>query len=129
MKYKVIKDRGQGGFGIVQEIENNKGEKFALKTFCVHPSMSAIEADAKKRFIKEAKYQQQIDHPNIVPVLEIQPTDPPSFIMPLANSTMLDDMISGSLNAGNFLKCIYDDHGWIRRNSWTWNLSQRFKTK
>jgi len=108
MKFKVVADKGQGGFGIVQVIENSKAKQFALKTFHIHPSMSAIEAIAKKRFIKEAKYQQLIDHPNIVPVIEIEASDPPSFIMPLAESSMYDEMVSGVLDSSNFSKCLYD---------------------
>jgi eukaryotic-like serine/threonine-protein kinase len=108
MKYKVVSNKGQGGFGVVQVIENSKGRQFALKTFHIHPSMHAIEAIAKKRFIKEAKYQQQIDHPNIVPVVEIEQTDPPSFIMALAESSMYDDVEAGVLHSGNFSQCIYD---------------------
>ncbi|MDI9366428.1 MAG: serine/threonine-protein kinase [Flavobacterium sp.] len=110
MNYKVIKTIGQGGFGIVDLIEEKgSNEKYALKTFSIHPSMKLIEDQAKKRFIKEAKYQQTIDHPNIVPIIEVSKgIEPPYFIMPLASTSMFDEIQSGILNETNFLSCLYD---------------------
>lgn len=108
MKFKIIKDIGQGGFGKVQIIKVDNGEFFALKTFCIHPSMKAIEELARKRFIKEAKYQHLISHPNIVPVFELILDNPPSFTMPVAECSMYDDIISDHLNNKNFMGCLFD---------------------
>lgn len=33
--------------------------------------MKGIEEQARKRFVKEAKYQQQIEHPNIVKIIDV----------------------------------------------------------
>ena len=105
---KIIKQIGQGGFGKVEEVEIHGG-KFALKTFSIHPSMKGIEEHAKKRFIKEAKYQEQIKHPNIVTILEVNTSvEPPYYIMNLADSSLEKDMISGKIDSTNFLPCIYD---------------------
>ena len=109
MKYRVINDKGQGGFGLVQHVIDEKGNNCAMKTFAIHPSMQAIEEQAKKRFIKEAKYQQQIDHPNVVKIIDLSTTEnPPFFTMPLADASMYDDILSGKLDKTNFLKCFYD---------------------
>lgn len=110
MKFSIVKTIGQGGFGIVDLVkEDGSNKEYALKTFAIHPSMKAIEEQAKKRFTKEAKYQKTIDHPNIVPIIEISTTEePPYFIMPLASSSMFDEIESNVLNETNFLDCIYD---------------------
>ncbi|MBX2968245.1 MAG: protein kinase [Cyclobacteriaceae bacterium] len=107
MAYKFVKRKGQGGFGIVDIVEE-KGKQYARKTFHISPFMAELEDIAKKRFIKEAKYQEQIDHPNIVPVLEVEHTEPPAFIMPLAEASMLEDIQSNELHSGNFRNCLSD---------------------
>lgn len=109
MKYTEIKTIGQGGFGKVTHIKNDEGEEFALKTFDLHPSMSGISDMAKKRFVKEAVYQQQIVHPNIVKIYSVfENEEPPYYIMELADSSMFNDMNNGTLNKSNYLSCIYD---------------------
>jgi len=71
--------------------------------------MSGIADIAKKRFIKEAIFQQQMDHPNIVKIFDVyKDEEPPFFTMKLADASMLDDMNNGRLNDTNFLKCLYD---------------------
>ena len=73
MRYNFIENRGMGGFGVVDMVENKDGDRFARKTFRISHLLGADEAlekTSKKRFIKEAKYQKEIKHRNIVPVLE-----------------------------------------------------------
>lgn len=109
MKHDKIEKLGQGGFGIVHHIKDENGLEMALKTFDLHPSMSSITEIAKKRFIKEAIYQQQIKHPNIVEIYSIyQNEEPPCYTMELAQSSMDKDLTDGVLNSSNYLECIYD---------------------
>lgn len=109
MDYKEIKEIGQGGFGKVTHVTDENGDNFALKRFDLHPSMSGISDIAKKRFIKEAIYQQQIEHPNIVKIFSVyQNVEPPFFIMELADDSMLEDINKKKLNKSNYLRCIYD---------------------
>ena len=42
--------------------------------------MKGIEEQARKRFVKEAKYQQQIEHPNIVKIIDVDTDKEPPFI-------------------------------------------------
>lgn len=109
MEYKEIKTIGQGGFGKVKQVRDKNGNDFALKIFDLHPSMSGIEEMAKKRFIKEAIYQYQLKHPNIVEIFSVfESEEPPYYIMRLADKSMLDDFVDGTLNNSNFLSCLYD---------------------
>ncbi len=113
MKYEVKGLLGQGGFGKVEKIiDEADGKHYALKTFCLSPAMSSARdfvEHAKKRFRKEAITQQGIKHPHVVPVISTDlATNPPTFIMPLALATMLNDMMDGTLNKDNFLPCFLD---------------------
>ena len=112
MGYKFIKHRGQGGFGLVDVVENDLGQPFAKKTYRLSPFFAgdaSLEETSKKRFIKEAKYQKQISHRNIVPVLEIYlKEEPPYVIMPLAEASLNDDIQSGLINKANYMNAISD---------------------
>lgn len=106
---RFIKYKGRGGFGIVDIYEDTEGNVIAKKTFDIDPRMKDIEGQARKRFVKEAKYQQLIDHPNIVKIIDIATEeDPPYYTMPLADASLEEDIVKGVINDSNFLKCFYD---------------------
>ena len=51
--------------------------------------MKGIEEQARKRFVKEAKYQQQIEHPNIVKIIDVdKDKEPPFYTMPVADASL-----------------------------------------
>lgn len=109
MKYTEIGKLGQGGFGEVFHVKDANGRDMALKKFALHPSMDSIKDLARKRFIKEAIYQKELDHPNIVEIYAVdQSATPPFYTMPLADASMQKDITDGVLNKSNFIKCIYD---------------------
>lgn len=63
-KYRIIKEIGQGGMGVVYLAEHTTlGKKYALKFLFAH---FARNAELKERFIREAKAQASLKHPNIV---------------------------------------------------------------
>lgn len=109
---KLIENIGQGGFGIVDKVMDGAGNIFAKKTFSINqgPSFPKKLADnVKKRFIREAKVQESIKHKNIVPVLHKDlSTDPPYFLMPLADSSLEDDLIKDHTLGGNYMSAILD---------------------
>lgn len=71
--------------------------------------MKGIEEQARKRFVKEAKYQQQIEHPNIVKIIDVDTDkEPPFYTMPVADASLEEDIANGIVNSSNFLKCFYD---------------------
>jgi len=109
MNFKIISNIGKGGFGLVQLIEDDQGKRFALKSFDIHPLMIGMEDNARKRFILEVKYQKLINHPNIVPVLsDLLSNNPPAYIMPLANTSLQNEINSDTLDNDTFLNAIYD---------------------
>lgn len=108
----VIKQIGRGGFGNVDLVQNKNGDQFARKTFSVnqpgHFPPELVE-NVKKRFIREAKVQEALVHNNIMPIVESElEIDPPSFIMPVAESSLFEDIqLDNTLN-GQPLSAIMD---------------------
>jgi predicted Ser/Thr protein kinase len=67
--YRVSALIGQGGMGTLYRAEHvHTGKQVALK---VLSESLAGSADFRRRFEREARYAQELDHPNVVPVLEI----------------------------------------------------------
>lgn len=109
---KTIKQIGRGGFGNVDLIEDQRGQQFARKTFSVNqpPGFPPDLSDnVKKRFIREANVQAAISHNNIMPILSHDlGNNPPSFVMPLALSSLSDDIALDKTLGGNPLSAIMD---------------------
>ncbi|HEV2841684.1 MAG TPA: protein kinase [Chthoniobacterales bacterium] len=102
--YKSIQLIGSGGFGVVEEVANARGERLARKTF--HPA-SYIPTDAhdklRKRFRREVMIQAELGGSEIMPVLECDLDGAsPWFVMPLADKTyesqIVDDRAAGSVD-------------------------------
>jgi serine/threonine protein kinase/WD40 repeat protein len=67
--YRIIREIGRGGMGIVYEAEQvSLGRHVALK---VLPSHIAKDATALERFRREARAAAKLHHTNIVPVFEV----------------------------------------------------------
>ena len=105
---KLIKQIGRGGFGNVDLVQDNSGGFYARKTFSVnqpgffHPDLAE---NVRRRFVREAEVQKAVTHKNIMPVLS---TDlkaiPPSFLMPVADSSLDKDiLVDKSLNGRGIL--------------------------
>jgi serine/threonine protein kinase len=112
MTISFIERIGHGGFGIVDLVHDQLGQRFARKTFSINqpqPLSAPLADNVRRRFIREASIQHGLNHKNIVPVLFKDLTStPPSFLMPVASSS-LDKDISASRNLnGNFLRAIMD---------------------
>lgn len=104
---------GKGGFGIVSKIQCSSTNKFyALKEYSEHGIQNLshdFKTNIKKRFIREAKVQKAISHPNVVPVLEHWLNEePPRYLMPFAQSSLSKDIQAKFVNSDNFLKVILD---------------------
>lgn len=109
---KVVRNIGKGGFGSVDEVIDFEGNRYAKKTFAINQPYEMnleLRENVEKRFIREAKIQANFNHPNIVSVTHsyLEQT-PPSFCMPLAYSSLADDIYSSQNLNGNYLEAIMD---------------------
>lgn len=109
---QVIKQIGRGGFGVVDLVRDQFGSEFARKTFSVNQASNFPDAlldNVKKRFVREANVQAALSHRNIMPVIAMNlGNDPPSFIMPLAVSSLDEDIGADRNLNGHALQAIMD---------------------
>ncbi len=67
--YRIVKEIGRGGMGVVYEAEHTDlGRRVALKVLPPHVSK---DDHALKRFVREGKAIAQMHHSNIVPLFEV----------------------------------------------------------
>ncbi len=93
-RYSFVKELGRGGMGAVYQVHDTKlNRDVALKTI-IHEEDTENQV---KRFIREAKTSQKLDHPNIVKIYDIghidhidQYGDSYFFTMELIEGTALD---------------------------------------
>lgn len=92
MPYILVKERGKGGFGVVDEVRDDNGHLYARKTLAVPVHLDP--AQVKPRFEREVKYQSAIKHDHVVSIYECNlEENPPWFIMPLAECSLFDEMM------------------------------------
>ena len=105
--YTVIKERGRGGFGVVEEVVDNDGNLLARKTLAAPPNLDP--AHVKARFEREVRYQSAIKHENVVAILKYDlEADPPWFIMPLADCSLADMLKLDRTLGGNPKPVLFD---------------------
>ena len=91
-KYRVVRQIGEGGMGVVLEAEHTtSGKRVAIKW--LHPKM-ASEPDAEERFVREARAAARIRHPNVVDVYDVvQEHDGVFLVMELLEGEPLTDVL------------------------------------
>lgn len=83
MKYKNIKQIGDGGFCDVFLCEDENGKRFAKKV------LRTTDQDSIDRFTREARLIREMRHPYLIPIVAIALTNsPPWFVMPLCKGTL-----------------------------------------
>lgn len=93
MNYTQAKEIGRGGFGIVYECLGSDGNRYALKCLNAAVFPQQDQAMLTRRFEREVRYQQMVNHPNVVAVLNHDlSAAPPWFVMPLAAGSLKDDL-------------------------------------
>ena len=82
-KYLVLVKIGQGGMGTVLRVRRNADRKILALKYC-HLS----DEIARRRFAREARSMQRVQHRNIMSVIDVcDNCNPPYFVMPLAESS------------------------------------------
>lgn len=110
MKLKRINRIDSGGFGNVDLVEDEDGHVYARKTFSKNqPFPDDLLPNVLRRFRKEAKIQESIQHRNIVPVLGGDlAADPPFYLMPVAESSLAKDIAKDRTLGGEFVAALSD---------------------
>jgi Protein kinase domain len=90
--YRILREVGRGGMGIVYEAEQvSLGRHVALK---VLPKNMLLDARAKRRFEREAKSAARLHYTNIVPVFGVgEQDDMPYYVMQFIRGLGLDDVL------------------------------------
>ncbi len=93
--YRILREVGRGGMGVVYEAQQlSLGRRVALK---VLPRQMLLDAQAKRRFEREARSAAKLHHTNIVPVFGVGEHDglpyyAMQFIQGLGLDRVLDEL-------------------------------------
>jgi eukaryotic-like serine/threonine-protein kinase len=91
--YRILSKLGEGGMGVVYEAEDTKLKRAVALKFL--PPALTKDAQAKARFVQEARAAAALDHPNICPVFEIGEAEGQTFIaMPRLKGLSLKEKIA-----------------------------------
>ncbi len=91
--YEVVGEVGSGGMGIVYKAVHEKlGRTVVLKMLAPHLSNNP---EMKARFLREARLQAELSHPNVVNIFDYFEQDENVFlVMEYVKGQSLDDMLS-----------------------------------
>jgi serine/threonine protein kinase len=89
--WRTTRKIGSGGFGVVYRARRTgDGRAYALKRLL--PAF-ADEPEVLRRFRREIEIQADLDHRNIVPVVDYDlEADQPWFVMPYAEASLADEL-------------------------------------
>ena len=93
MGYQRVSRLGRGGMGVVDLAVGTDGTEVALKRLTLHGSADDI-ARARQRIEREVAVLTHLDHPNVVPLLEVlDEDDEVTLVMPYLTGGTLSDRV------------------------------------
>jgi hypothetical protein len=91
--YRILREIGRGGMGVVYEAEGPDGRRAAVK---VLPARHRADPAQRERFRRGAEAAARLRHPNVVPVLAAgEDGDTPYLAMEYVAGRGLDEVIAG----------------------------------
>ncbi len=93
-RFSIVRELGRGGFGVVFLAEDpDLGRRVALKL----PRIEVLShGESWRRFLREARAASRLDHPNLVPILEVGPAGPAVYIASIfVDGPSLADWLKG----------------------------------
>ena len=96
--YRILEKLGEGGMGVVYRAQDTKLDRMVALKFL--PLEFTRDAQAKKRFIQEAKAASALNHPNISTIYEIGEAGEATFITMecIEGGSLKDRIRSGMLS-------------------------------
>lgn len=98
--YTIISVVGDGGFGIVYQVEKN-GQHFAMKTL-----LQNVTPDTEIRFRREMRMLEKVKSENVIEMIEFSLNNPLYYIMPLCSDSLSDRVKAGMSNEEKIDACI-----------------------
>lgn len=109
MNFTTGNEIGRGGFGIVYDAVGDDGNNYAVKYLNPAAFQQQEHPMLVRRFEREVRYQQMVEHPNVLPVVAHNLTvNPPWFAMPLAVGSLKDDFEADKTLGGAPKKPLFD---------------------
>jgi serine/threonine-protein kinase len=96
-RYKIIKELGRGGMGVVFKAKDTRLDRLIALKFL--SSELILDKEAKKRFFQEAKAAAALNHPNITIIHEVDEADGQTYIAMeyIEGQSLKDKLKSGPL--------------------------------
>jgi serine/threonine protein kinase len=125
-KYRIVRKLGRGGMGVVYEAEDLRLKRTVALKF-LPPGLTA-DAEARERFIHEARAASSLDHPNICTIHEVDEAEDGGLYIVMAcypGESLKDKLVRGTLKPVEAIRIVFEvaeglakahEHGIVHRD-------------